>query len=85
MGAYHGAELPYVFNTHDSWLPTKEIDVALTDEIQKYWINFVKYGDPNGANLVLWPRYTKKTRNVLYIGDRYSTESHYSEPLCEFL
>ena len=84
MGAYHGAELPYVFNTHDSWLPTKEMDVALTDEIQKYWINFVKYGDPNGENLVLWPRFTKKTRSVLYIGDRYSTGSHYSEPLCEF-
>ena len=23
-GAFHGAELPYVFNTHDEWLPTNQ-------------------------------------------------------------
>ena len=84
MGAYHGAELPYVFNTHDAWLPTKEIDVVLTDDIQKYWINFSKYGDPNGATLLQWPRYDKETRSVLYIGDNYWIGSHYSEPLCEY-
>ena len=24
IGAYHGAELPYMFNQHDDWLPTAE-------------------------------------------------------------
>ena len=29
-GAYHGAELPYVFDTHDDWLPTNDDDLELT-------------------------------------------------------
>ena len=41
MGAYHGAELPYIFNTHDDWLPTSSKDLYITKIIQNYWINFL--------------------------------------------
>ena len=45
MGAYHGAELPYIFNTHDDWLPTSDIDIFITNKIQDFWINFIKTGN----------------------------------------
>ena len=42
MGAYHGAELPYIFNTHDDWLPTSDTDILITNKIQDFWVNFIK-------------------------------------------
>ncbi|WND03873.1 carboxylesterase family protein [Temperatibacter marinus] len=55
--AYHGAEIPYVFNTHDSWLPTEEEDRALTAAMVSYWVNFAATGNPNGPSVPTWPNY----------------------------
>lgn len=44
IGAYHGAELPYVFDTHDPWLPTDAIDRRITDMLVDYWLAFLKTG-----------------------------------------
>jgi carboxylesterase type B len=29
LGAYHGTETPFVFDQHDDWLPSEEIDRKL--------------------------------------------------------
>ena len=47
IGAYHGAELPYVFDTHDPWMPTNEVDQHVTDSLVDYWIAFLTTGSPN--------------------------------------
>lgn len=54
-GAFHSSELWYVFQTLGrSWRPKSEADYALADQINSYWCNFVKSGDPNGEGLPLW-------------------------------
>ena len=53
--AYHGAELPYVFNTHDEWMTTSDLDLEITEIITDYWTNFAKTGNPNGYNAPNWP------------------------------
>ena len=58
IGAYHGAEIPYVFDTHDAWLPTDADDRALTRRTMDYWVNFARTGDPNGETVPAWPRWT---------------------------
>ena len=58
IGAYHGAEIPYVFDTHDAWLPTGADDRALTRRTMDYWVNFARTGDPNGETVPSWPRWT---------------------------
>ena len=47
IGAYHGAELPYVFDTHDAWIPTNAVDLQVTGALVDYWVAFLTDGSPN--------------------------------------
>lgn len=52
QGAFHSAELWYVFGTQDrSWRPFTEADHELSERMITYWTNFVKCGDPNGEEI----------------------------------
>ena len=85
MGAYHGAELPYIFDTHDDWLPTVESDHRLTNIMQTYWVNFAATGNPNQLDLPVWPNYSAENPNILSLGDELFSSTHPSQKLCEFL
>ncbi|MCS5594887.1 MAG: carboxylesterase family protein [Porticoccaceae bacterium] len=85
MGAYHGAELPYVFDTHDVWLPTVEADHRLTKVMQSYWVNFATNGNPNQSDLQPWLPFKSDARNIQSIGDTLYSSEHPSQPLCAFL
>ena len=54
-GAFHSAELWYVFGTvKRCWRPLTEADVQLSERMLDYWTNFMKKGDPNGDGLPQW-------------------------------
>ena len=58
LGAYHSAEIEYVFGQLGSKkLPWRVEDRALSEQIQKYWTNFARTGNPNGPGLPPWPAY----------------------------
>lgn len=69
MRAYHGAELPYVFGTHDAWFPTTDTDRELTEIIMSYWVRFAARGDPNSAGLPEWPVFAAPDYPVMEFGD----------------
>ena len=59
LAAYHSSEIPYVFGALDlmhgyAWRPE---DYKLSAEMQKYWTNFAKTGNPNAEGLPQWPVY----------------------------
>ena len=82
IGAYHGAEYPYVFNTHDDYMTTTTTDVALTEAMQTYWVQFAATGDPNADTVPQWPRFRGPDFPVQELGDTVRTISAPEPELC---
>ncbi len=85
LGAYHGAEIPYVFNTHDSWLPTQASDHELTEAVMDYWVQFARSGNPNLPDRPQWPVYTRDQPKVMELGDSIGAIDPPDEILCKLL
>jgi para-nitrobenzyl esterase len=79
-GAYHSAEIEFVFNNLDykklSWTPA---DRKLADLMSTYWTNFAKAGDPNGPQVPNWPVYNSNTGfQVMHLSaEPYASQDQY--------
>ncbi|QEH96845.1 carboxylesterase/lipase family protein [Gluconobacter thailandicus] len=65
LGAFHGAEIGFVFGTH------RFVEAARRHEqehlmrvMSGYWLNFARSGDPNGSGLPHWPQYRPGDRKL---------------------
>ena len=67
--SFHGSDCFYVFNhlDQDSKIKYTEEDRKLSETMINYWINFAKYGDPNGKDLPQWPVYNVENPFVMYL------------------
>lgn len=83
--AYHGAEIPYIFDTHDAWFSADAVEPALTTAMLGYWSNFARNGDPNGAGLAPWPAYGGTQPRVQELGARIAAIEPPDGALCERL
>ncbi len=64
-GAFHSAEIVYVFDNLDAFAwHYRDDDRKTAAAVSAYWVNFVRTGDPNGAGLpsVAGLRLTRRTR-----------------------
>jgi len=85
LGAYHGTEIPYVFDMHDAWLPTEDIDRALTDAVMDYWVQFARTGDPNLPGRPTWPLYRAEQPAVMELGEEIRVIPPFDAALCLWL
>jgi para-nitrobenzyl esterase len=71
FGAFHTAEVPYVFGTLEVLRrPWTDVDRALSRTMMSYWVNFATTGDPNGAGLPRWPAFARARPVVMRLGER---------------
>jgi para-nitrobenzyl esterase len=67
---FHSSEIPYVFQTLDA-APQRHftrLDRRISRRMSRYWVNFVKTGDPNGPELPHWPTLTRHTQRIMQLG-----------------
>ncbi len=85
LGAYHGTEIPYVFDTQDDWLPGDNIDANLTDAVMDYWVQFARSGNPNVESRPPWPVFKRQNPLVMELGDNIGAMKPNDAWLCEML
>jgi para-nitrobenzyl esterase len=75
MGAFHGAEIPYVFgNLVERQVPglgrigVDARDTELSEQVIGYWARFAATGDPNGGGAPSWPKVDDRRTPVLELG-----------------
>ena len=73
--AIHSSELPFVHRI--GYFSLTSEGTKLMDQMHKAWVNFIKYGDPNGANgkalSVKWPTYNTNSRTIMNFDKSTST------------
>ncbi len=86
LGAYHGAELQYLFRMTRLPGPQTAAQRDLSERMMRYWASFVESGDPNSAGLAAWPQYHAGARELLSLSpagdaaiDSFDREHH-----CDF-
>ena len=83
LGAFHGAEVIYVFNNLGltPWPPNisrqfDDVDHQLADLMTSAWVNFASTGDPNGTGSAEWPPYDASEDRVMVFGDTAESMPH---------
>lgn len=67
-GSPHGSEMEYVFHKLNPMKSRDEIETTLEDQVFRYWINFAKYGNPNGEGLPQWDAFSVAKQTMLLKG-----------------
>ena len=73
FGAFHTAEIPYVFNNMKKMIThtMEKKDTLIADKISSYWVNFVKSGNPNGPGLEKWAPFNSEKHEVMRLGEDF--------------
>ncbi len=87
-GTYHSGEIIYAYNNisrDKTNYRYDESDVLLSEIMSSYWVNFVKYGNPNGDGLPKWNVWDEQTNRVQELGDNVTEISDRYEFLYNIL
>ncbi len=86
LGAFHAAELPFVFGATRGLL---RIDTAqeraLSSAMIGYWTRFAATGNPNGGGAPQWPEYTRQAEPHLVLDLRIAQSAQLDKAHCDAL
>ncbi|MBW8753840.1 MAG: carboxylesterase family protein [Sphingomonadales bacterium] len=70
-GAHHATDIPFFFDTQAIKYgdKTSDRDRGMGRIISAYIVNFARAGDPNGAGLANWPRYSRAADPIMNFAD----------------
>ncbi|HEV3022077.1 MAG TPA: carboxylesterase/lipase family protein, partial [Pirellulales bacterium] len=84
-GAYHAAEIVYVFNNLGKTPYRAEaVDETLADAMSSCWVRFAATGDPNGGGLPKWEPYEPTKEPYLEFGNAIQPRHALLKSECDF-
>jgi len=81
-GTAHGSDAYFAFRGH---LDKNQNVRALSQRMQKYWVNFSRNGDPNGAGLLQWPAYEEQSNQWLVFSESDTVQVGVIQAKLDFL
>jgi para-nitrobenzyl esterase len=88
----HGAELPYWFGYPDTKLlvafegaEKAALHTKIEDDLQTYWTNFAKTGNPNGPGLPPWTPFEPAQPRIMDLNDHFAMEALPNKPAMDLL
>lgn len=84
FGAFHGAELPFVFGANPERWPYVDAESELGRLVRDYWVAFASTGDPNRARRPAWPRFSPSEPSLLEL-DRVPRVRSARDPRLDWL
>jgi len=89
LGAFHGVELPFVFNDPDGtyfgfpfiFTPEEKI---FQKKAAAYWSQFAISGNPNVEGLPHWPQYEQATDSNIVLNENIANSTGLKKRLCDF-
>lgn len=84
LGAFHSAELPFVWGNPFAFIPIKPEEEPLSKAIQGYWTRFAKSADPNGTGAIQWPAYKADTDSHLKLDLQIAAGTGLRKDACDF-
>ncbi len=82
--AWHAYEIPYVFGNPVAALDAATLVEPLRANIQGYWTQFAKSGDPNGGDRTAWPKYDSASDQHMTLQMSSAVGSALSKDDCDF-
>ena len=83
-GAEHSGELRYVFGNFPPG-NLADSEKKISNDMQTYWTNYARTGDPNGSGLPAWPKFDVKARGYLEFTDNGPVaKEDLRGPVCRF-
>lgn len=89
-GSFHGSDLWFMFDSlENSWRPFEGRHFDLARQVCSYWINFIKHGDPNGADyngnpLPEWKPYRREEQAYMRFMDKPTPLCLAQSPVLDF-
>jgi para-nitrobenzyl esterase len=82
-GAFHGAEIPYVFANAGDGLLYRIEDGGVAEKIAGFWTAFARAGDPNARGQAHWARYVGRQDNALVLDVTMTEVAGYRREKCD--
>jgi para-nitrobenzyl esterase len=83
LGAFHAAEIPYVFDNMQGVMGVWGKDKDLAKTMSACWTRFAAKGDPNGEGLPEWPVYDAQTDRHLEFGEQIKPGAGLCKEACD--
>lgn len=87
-GAFHTAELPFVFGnptqTYSGPHTPTAAELTFATQMMGYWSRFAITGNPNVSGSTVWPRYDPATEAMLQLDDTQTVLNGYHNPQCDY-